>query len=178
VAAIFKGLGFGPAVAELLTSITTWDNQLPQGVATSTGLANLAMTRVDVRLNTLARKQGFSYSRWIDDLTLSGGLRLLDFRQLIQKIVMEEGFVVNPKKVRTMHSGMRQVVTGVVVNRKLNVPREERHRIRRDVLQLRIASKNVPSSLDQIRGNLGWLSQVNLAFGSRLAKKLPFRRQR
>lgn len=173
VCAIFECLGFGSEVANLLTDITTWDNQLPQGITTSTGLANLSMTRVDVRLQTLAVKQGFAYSRWVDDLTISGSRRLLDFRRLIQRIVIEEGFVIKPEKMRTMHSGMRQVVAGVVVNRKPNVPKEERRLIRQGVLQLCASRGRDRTSLDQIRGKISWLCQVNPTVGGRLAKRLP-----
>jgi RNA-directed DNA polymerase len=176
VTAIFEGLGFGSNVAKLLTDITTWDNQLPQGIATSTGLANLSMMRVDVRLQTLANKQGFAYTRWVDDLILSGNRRLLDFRRLVQRIVTEEGFVIKPDKMRTMHSGMRQIVAGVVVNRKPNVPKEERDLIRRGVLQLRRRGES--GSFDRIRGKISWLSQVNPTLGSRLAKRLCFVVQR
>jgi len=172
VQSIFEALGFSAAIAGLLTDVSTWDNQLPQGVATSTGLANIAMTRVDVRLSRLAAKQGFGYTRWIDDLTVSGSRRVLDFRRLIQRIVAEEGFIVRSDKIRTMHSGMRQVVAGVVVNRKPNVAREERHLIRRGVLRLRLERE--AASLDQIRGKISWLSQVNPVLGARLAKKLPY----
>ena len=131
------------------------------------------MTRVDVRLQTLAVKQGFAYSRWVDDLTISGSRRLLDFRRLIQRIVIEEGFVIKPEKMRTMHSGMRQVVAGVVVNRKPNVPKEERRLIRQGVLQLSASRGRDRTSLDQIRGKISWLSQVNPTVGGRLAKRLP-----
>jgi RNA-directed DNA polymerase len=178
VCTIFEYLGFGSEVAHLLTDITTWDNQLPQGVATSTGLANLSMTRVDVRLQALADKQGFAYSRWVDDLTISGSRRLLDFRRLIQRIVTEEGFVIKPEKLRTMHSGMRQVVAGVVVNRKPNVPKEDRKLIRQCVFQFRASRRRDSTLLDHIRGKISWLSQVNPNLGCRLAKKLPLVDQR
>jgi len=54
VYAVFTALGCEPEASSLLVDITTWDSQLPQGVPTTSGIANLAMTRVDVRLNTLA----------------------------------------------------------------------------------------------------------------------------
>ncbi|HEX5423446.1 MAG TPA: reverse transcriptase family protein [Candidatus Acidoferrales bacterium] len=172
VLAIFKALGFSPAIAELLTDITVWDRHVPQGVATSTALANLAMTGVDIRIQGLANKHGFSYTRWVDDLTLSGSSRLLDFRRLITRIVDDEGFVVNPQKVFTMHSGMRQLVAGVVVNRKPNVPREKRKSIRQGIIQLRLNRYSGGPSVDQVRGKISWLSQLNPALGLRFANRL------
>jgi RNA-directed DNA polymerase len=95
---IFERLAFGPEAASVLTALTTWDNQLPQGASTSTGLSNLSMARVDGRLQRLAVLHQFAYTRYIDDLTLSGGKRLLGFRSLICTVVEEEGFLVNPEK--------------------------------------------------------------------------------
>jgi len=172
VGTIFRALGFGPGVVDSLVSATTWDNHLPQGLATSTGLANLAMARVDLRLQTLACKQSFDYTRWIDDLTLSGRRRLLNFERLILRIVAEGGFSVNPDKVQMMHSGMQQVVTGVVVNRKLNVPRAERNRIRREVLQFRASKHDSEATFQRIRGKVSWISQVNPSLGARLETRL------
>jgi len=77
---------------------------LPQGVPTSSGIANLAMTRVDVRLNTLANKWDFDYTRFVDDLAISGSRRLLSFRNLVRRIAEDEGFMINPNKIRTMHA--------------------------------------------------------------------------
>jgi retron-type reverse transcriptase len=161
VGAIFGSVGFNSEAAEALVDITTWDNQLPQGAATSVDIANLAMKRVDVRLETLARLHGFAYTRYVDDLTLSGHWRLLGFRRLIQRIIEQAGFRINPMKVRTMDAGMRQVVTGIVVNDKLNLPREKRDSIRREVFALHSVSARREIELGKVRGKLSWFASVN-----------------
>jgi RNA-directed DNA polymerase len=172
VRSTFEGLGFSSDVAQLLTDITAWENQLPQGAATSSGLANLAMTRVDVRLQSLANQHGFSYTRYVDDLTLSGSERILDFRRLIQRVVLEEGFLIRQEKLRTMHSGMRQVVAGIVVNRKPNLTREQRLLIRRELLDFRQSRGRVRVLGAGLRGKLSWLSHVNPELGSRLSNRV------
>jgi RNA-directed DNA polymerase len=172
VRAIFRALAFGEVAAALLTRLVVWEGQLPQGAPTSTGIANLAMTRVDIRLRSLARQQGFDYTRFIDDLALSGSRRLLGFRQLILRIVETEGFRVNPNKIRTMHSGMRQEVTGVVVNCKLNLSREQRDRIRQSVIRFASTPKRLQTNEDRVRGQLSWLSSVNAPLGKKLRAHL------
>lgn len=169
VTAIFEALGFHTYIAELLTGITTWNGQLPQGAPTSSSLANLSMVRVDMRVATLARRYGFAYTRYVDDLTLSGTPRLLDFRNLVVKIVEEEGFRINP--LLTMHSGERQVVTGLVVNAKLNIPREKRTLIRRNVLNFSNVRGSETSNLHSIQGQISWVSSVNPVLGVRLKKR-------
>lgn len=42
----------------------------------------------------------------------------------ITDIIEKSGFKINDKKTRLTYSHKRQTVTGVVVNKKLSVPRE------------------------------------------------------
>jgi RNA-directed DNA polymerase len=119
------------------------------------------MYRVDVRLSRLALNHGITYTRYVDDLALSGGLRLLALRRLIERIVQEEGFKINPEKFRTMLSGSRQVITGIVVNEKLNLPREQRDAIRRMVAEVTSRRRRPKEAIDSVRGKLSWLSTVN-----------------
>jgi hypothetical protein len=168
---VFTALGFESEASSLLVDITTWDSHLPQGVPTSSGLANLAMTRVDLRLNTLASKCGFDYTRFVDDLAFSGSRRLLSFRNLIRRIVEDEGFTVNPNKNRTMHAGMRQIVIGVVVNDKINLPREKRELIRTQTLRFISTPKRFRKNPSRLRGQLSWLSSVNPTLGNQLSER-------
>ncbi|AEK62086.1 hypothetical protein [Collimonas fungivorans] len=47
------------------------------------------------------------------------------FHLQVAAIALEEGFAVNARKTRMMRSGVRQQVTGIVVNRHSNIPRQE-----------------------------------------------------
>lgn len=172
VNSIFRVLGFGPEASQVLVEATTLDGQLPQGAPTSVALANLAMYRVDRRLLRLARLHGFDYTRFVDDLTLSGTSRLLGFRRLICRIVEEDGFTVNPKKLQTMLAGSRQIVTGIVVNDKPNLPKEQRDEIRRLVVKL-ASSEHSGVRIATVRGKLAWLAYVNPAKACRLQSRAP-----
>lgn len=167
VCQIFEGLGFGSECAKILMKSTTWNHQLPQGASTSTALANLSLIHADWRLRRLAQIQSFSYTRYVDDLTLSGGLRLLKFRKLIQRIVESEGFSVKPQKTVTMQKGERQLVTRLVVNMKMNMPREWRSGVRSQVFGYS-SGHDVGPSLASIKGRVDWLRYVNPAIGARL----------
>jgi RNA-directed DNA polymerase len=168
VLAIFEGLGIRGEAANLLVQATTWDGQLPQGAPSSSAIANLSMTRVDVRLEGLATRHLLDYTRYVDDLAFSGPERLKKFRKIIERIVEEEGFTVNPDKILTMHSGMRQVVTKIVVNSKLNLTRESRKEIRRSALQFAAMPRTVRDNDCSLRGQLSWITSVNPAFGAKV----------
>lgn len=167
---VFKGLGFEDEAAELLVILTTWKFQLPQGAHTSTALANLALAEVDFRIARLAEIHGFAYTRYVDDITISGNWRLLKFRRLLIRIVEYEGFRVKPEKVETMQMGMRQVVTKLVVNGKVNLPREKRESLRKELLPHfgNPSSHITPSTL----GRLHWLNFINPVLGKSLLERI------
>src|SRR4029078_13509115 len=83
--------------------------------------------RLDRRLPRLAKRRGYTYTRYADDLTFSGdghdGVALL--LRGVRSILTEEGFREQPTKTRVMRPGRRQEVTGVVVNAKTAVARDE-----------------------------------------------------
>jgi retron-type reverse transcriptase len=107
---------------------------LPQGAPTSPALSNLCALHLDLRLAALVDTLGGTYTRYADDLALSGGEEL---RRRVEKvglhvaaIAREEGFKVNHRKTRAMHRSDRQVLTGIVVNEKPNVRRDEFDRLK------------------------------------------------
>lgn len=167
---IFSGLGFGEKAARILTCVTTWNYQLPQGASTSTGIANLSLIIVDVRIQRLAELHGLAYTRFIDDLTVSGHGRLVKLRALIQRILQSEGFTIKPQKTVTMHWGTRQTVTKLVVNEKVNIVREKRNEIREEILSSSFRTGG--DSIASLAGRVQWVRYVNPTVGDNLSARL------
>lgn len=75
---------------------------LPQGAPSSPQAANLVAYTLDRRLAGLAQRWGASYTRYVDDLTISGGPSVRAARSqivgLVEQIAREEGFGVNDRK--------------------------------------------------------------------------------
>lgn len=141
-------MGASEPVARYIANLTTYKGALPQGAPTSPILANLLCRRLDSRLFKWARENGYVYSRYADDLTFSTNQDSVpkSDRALIDKIIKDEGFEVNEKKKRLMPYYKRQMVTGLIVNEKLNLPREKLRGLR--------------ALLHNIKEH-GWQSQVN-----------------
>lgn len=131
VKGIFVNLGYPEGVAEALTELTTYKWRLPMGAPTSPYLSNIIAVRMDKRFTGLAEKMDFTYSRYADDLAFSskdGNLkRHIPF---FKEIIKDEGFEVNEQKIVIARKGGRQKVTGVVVNRKVNVEKKDYKRLR------------------------------------------------
>lgn len=150
VKGLFRALGYSEHVATLFALLTTepprvaaeldgkvWrvalgDRVLPQGACTSPAITNLVCRRLDRRLAGLAKKHGFAYTRYADDLTFSGANRRAVGRLLksVRAILTDEGFREHPTKTRVMGRGRRQEVTGVSVNEKVALGRDDRRRLR------------------------------------------------
>ncbi|SEO79503.1 reverse transcriptase family protein [Pseudomonas sp. NFACC39-1] len=69
---LFRGLfGFGASVSALLSLICTRDGCAPQGASTSGYIANLIFWNVEPKIVQDFLAQGFQYSRFADDITIS-----------------------------------------------------------------------------------------------------------
>ncbi len=107
---------------------------LPQGAPTSPAISNLVCRRLDARLEGLAEANNGTFTRYADDLTFSfpkaEGIKLGRFRWWVDQVCQQEGFVVNQQKFRVIRDSQRQMVTGIVVNDAVRVPRELRRELR------------------------------------------------
>lgn len=107
---------------------------LPQGAPTSPALANLVAFSLDRRLAGLARAFDANYTRYVDDLTFSGGGRLRAGRSTliarVAEIVDDEGFRLVDSKTVVLGFAGRQQVLGAVVNDHPTVGRQERDALR------------------------------------------------
>ena len=121
-------------IGQIIAKLATYNRYLPQGAPTSPILASLIGNILDIRLLKLAKEYRFSYSRYADDITLSSNQELPNeliywdkeeniwiAGNKITKIIKKSGFELNPLKTRYVRNTNRQLVTGIVVNKKRNV---------------------------------------------------------
>lgn len=97
---------------------------LVQGAPTSPSIANLVCYRMDKKLMKYATRHEINYSRYADDITFSSNdMASLPKVLYIKRLFVEEHFVLNEKKTKLLKEGMRQEVTGLLINQKVRVPR-------------------------------------------------------
>lgn len=101
---------------------------LPQGAPTSPILTNAICDTLDRQLAGLAKRFRVHYSRYADDITFSSMHNVYqpdsEFRVELERIVSQQRFSINEKKIRLHHRGSRQEVTGLTVGEKVNVTRK------------------------------------------------------
>jgi RNA-directed DNA polymerase len=183
-------------VATVIAQIACHEGLLPQGSPCSPVISNLVAHLLDMRLVKLASETGCTYSRYADDLTFSTNKKefpadiaipsgtdgaashLWSPGEALQKVINRSDFRINPKKTHQMYRTSRQNVTGLVVNKKINVRWEYRHNVRAMVNSLvktgkfqvlGVAKKDEqpvlekrPGTLNELHGMLGFIDSVEV----------------
>lgn len=212
VRSVFQRAGYSGAVATILAllctecprrtvqyagktyHVATGLRGLPQGACTSPGLSNQVARRLDRRLTGLANKLNLTYTRYADDLTLSGALPILPggadnkkhgvgyVMARVRHIAEAENLRVNAKKTRVLRRGAAQLVTGLVVNDKPNINRREirrlraiLHRARREGLEHQNRQR-LPHFRAWLEGKIAYVRMVRPDLGAKMLdelRKLP-----
>lgn len=205
VKGVFQQLGYSPAAATVLALLCTecprgrvnYDGRelyvatgprgLPQGACTSPALSNLVARGLDGRLAGFAKRLGWTYTRYADDLTFSAeGEAMGQTARLLtglRHIVGDENFTVNEKKTRVQRPKTRQTVTGIVVNRQPNVPRETvrrlraiLHRAKTEGLEAQNRERH-PRFEGWVRGMIAYVAMVNPERGRELLADFELRKR-
>lgn len=154
---------------------------LPQGAPTSPALTNALGLRMDRRLSGLARKLGWRYTRYADDLTFSrpvgasGKPRTGLLIGGVGRIVESEGFAVHPDKTHVARAGGRQQVTGLVVNgdQAPRVPRRTRRNLRAALYNLeKGGALREGESLETLHGLASYVHMADAEEGRRLLERV------
>ena len=160
VVGLYKHLGYTSEVAFGLGRLTTLRGRLPQGAPTSPDTANLICRNLDKRITGLCDARGWTYTRYCDDLTISGDRSIGRDSELIARIVREEGFRLNARKTHVSRQNSRQVVTGLVVNETPNIERHRRKMWRAMFHQARLEPHKYVHRADELTGYIGLLAMV------------------
>lgn len=161
--------------------IKTGPRHLPQGSCTSPALSNLCFLPVDSALASLAKRSGYRYSRYADDLFFSP--RSDGERKSLRKILFDvrraltlSGFSENQKKARVMRAGTSQRILGVTANVKVNLPRNQVRHLRASLdWAERFGIRDIVFL--HLRGRWGYLRMINRDVAERLANRHPWIRE-
>lgn len=126
-------------VATVVAHICCFNNHLPQGAPTSPILSNMICYRLDNEMQVLASKNRCSYTRYVDDITISftqnqGKIprdilvysknKTIKIGNTLLKTITDNGFTINNNKTRVTGRDQKQLVTGLVTNEKANIDRK------------------------------------------------------
>jgi RNA-directed DNA polymerase len=157
VFAIFKRCGYSKKISYFLSKICCLDDSLPQGACTSPYIANIVAKKLDSRLFGLANKFELSYTRYADDLTISGKELPWKIKDYITLIIREEGFFINESKTRLIKGNSKKIVTGISISAKEpKLPRKYKHKLRHEAFVI----LNMP--IEEYKNRVLVLDPVNI----------------
>jgi hypothetical protein len=152
------------------------EGNLPQGAATSGLLANLVLFDFDNRLSGFATSNGYTFSRYSDDIVL-GSLdnnfnkdKALQAISFVQQVAELHGFTLNKNKTRIMTPGSRKFVLGVLVDNPecTRLSRYDRERIEKMIWQL--SKTSIEEYVDP--AGMHVLNETHFLPGKRVGSKL------
>ncbi len=163
----FRRIGWDRKAAKLLVRLCTYKGGLAVGAPTSPKLSNVVNHGMDARLAALAAKFGAAYTRYADDMTFSFAT---DDRATICAIIKSTKIIVRDlgytlhqnRKLQIKRRHERQLVTGIVVNERLALPRRTRRWLR--AVEHSVASGR-PATLSPAQ-LAGWRSLRHMISGS------------
>ncbi|MBJ9675502.1 reverse transcriptase family protein [Burkholderia gladioli] len=171
---------FPPVVAKLLTMLTTKDGFLPQGARTSSYLANLAFFRDEHDLVARLQKQGWRYSRLVDDITISSQRRVNDdevasVNRTLFAFVNRHGYSVKRPKHDIQRRNARMSVNSLVVNKKVSLPKSQRRSIA-SLLHRTNAAISIGEGhaipVNKVRGQIAMLKRMHPELGEKMLTRL------
>jgi retron-type reverse transcriptase len=160
----------------LLCDLCTAEGGLPIGAPTSPTLLNRVLLKTDEILSAAAGTRGVRYTRYADDLSFSGGDAAVQMLGIARRTLVQIGLELDPRKTNIFRRGRRQVVTGLVVNDQVSVPRRIRRRLRAAVHHAE--QGQVPlwhdeeQGLDALQGRLAFVRMVHPEEGAALMQRL------
>lgn len=181
VSEMYSQLGCSSVVSKVLTQLTTCNYQLPQGSPVSPVISNLLVTKLDLRLSGLFKKAHLDYTRYFDDITVSGASDPGKYLDKLKLIVKQEGYSLHSskEKLKIQKSPNEQIVTGLVVNSlKLNLPMETRNKIAETISNFNDGyfSKeyllNPEKEKRSLEGLVSFIRSVNKSAGESLSMEL------
>lgn len=156
-------------IAIILAQICTYKGSLPQGAPTSPIISNLIGNILDSKILKLTKKYKLHYTRYADDMTFStNDYKFLEnmagFNRELENIIELSGFKINTSKTRLQYRTSRQQVTGLVVNDKVNIPRDYYKKTRAMANNLykngKFEIEGKEATLNQLEGRFSFINQL------------------
>ena len=104
--------GCTPTISKKLTHLTTYKYQIPQGVPTSTLLANMIFKKTGDKLAVFSKERNLIFTSFVDDLTFSSKTCFKKEVSHIIQFINEGGYTISHEK--TFYKSKNPVITGVV----------------------------------------------------------------
>lgn len=173
---LFSELGLSKEQSLLFTRLTTLDKCLPQGAPTSPYLASLVLNSLDNRIYSLCKKNRLTYTRYFDDISISGSERVFEVLETVSKIVKTEGFELHDtgEKIQRYTPVDTKIITGILISPSGHLSVSGIDELDKYIITLssnglkNLETDNILKEKQMLYGKVAFIRQVNLSFGMKL----------
>lgn len=184
---IFVSVGYSQNVSEFLTSLCMYDGVLAQGFPTSPVISNIVLSNFDEDLDAISKKYNFVYSRYADDITVSGTqLKNKDIEKIKNIITYKLhslGFEINRNKTKFFGYKADKKVTGVVIkNGQLFCPQKYKKLLNKEIYYINKYGVDshlihnektlISNYIGYLYGYAGYIKMIEPDVGDEYVKKL------
>jgi len=90
--------------------------------------------------NTISKycsTKNLKYTRYADDLAFSGDIKKTELIKLIKTELNKLGLRLNNDKIKLMKQNQPQIISGIIVNRKAQISKSKRNKIRNEMFYIK-----------------------------------------
>ena len=133
-----KTIGMSDTNASFITQLCTFNYCIPQGVPTSSLLSSLSFFVIDKRIEKYCRSCSLIYTRYADDLTISGVFDGDSVKKKIESIILKSGYKINKNKTeifKKINLNLQQkeiYITGIRIDREKLETKYDKGNIKHD----------------------------------------------
>jgi RNA-directed DNA polymerase len=166
---LFEKLDCTPDVARILTMLCTHDHHLALGLVTSPFIAEQIIKPIDKRIQAAASKASLIYTRYVDDIAISGNFDLESsgFEATVGKILETNGFEMHPDKCKFGRFSEGASITNLTLkNGHPDVKREYLQKLNHQLEDAAALSRGQKTeglyyTKNQIAGKIQFVSWIN-----------------
>ncbi len=172
VRAALEREGFGEVLAEGITRLCTLHRELPPGAPTSPALLSAVLRPLDDALAAETARHGLTYTRYMDDLFVSGGRRVGTLEAFLRAQVRNAGYKIAENKIKTWSPGSRATLAGIVLGTVPSPTAEFVESVTTLLRKVELGELRDPKSLASLRGKVGWIRALWPQKGKALSARL------
>ena len=161
VKAHLVSVGFDSTSALTIGGLCCKNGHLPQGACTSPTVSNFILFDFDQKMYEHCMTLNLVYSRYADDITISGdhrGLIAASIEEAEKILKQRYKLLLNGKKTRISSEHCQQRVTGIVVNECVLPPRKFRRDVRFAFHKASMRERVAEEDALKLRGYFSYLS--------------------
>lgn len=168
---IFKNIGFNKENSAILTKLCTVGKSLPQGAPTSPYLASMVCSKLDKEIYIYCKRRSFLYTRYFDDISISGENILSKDVEKVEKIIYKHGFNSNQKKKEFFGFGTSKIINNIFMN-ELTISVTDTYKKEIIDVHKKMLSENNLGNQRIFAGKFGFFLYINKKEATCFLKKL------